>query len=65
MTRIVTASGYTQADSGLFAAILVTCGTIGSVIVGVLVDKTKRYQLIIIVILILDIGTLYFIHTLK
>jgi cyanate permease len=57
MTRIVTASGYTEADSGLFAAILVTCGTIGSIIVGVLCDRTKRYQLIIIIILVLDTGT--------
>ena len=45
---MVLSQGYTADDSGLFGALVVISGTIGSIIVGVIVDQTKKYKVALI-----------------
>ena len=48
--------GFSAQDTGLFGALIVVSGTVGSVAVGVIIDITKKYKVALVSLLSLLVG---------
>ncbi|EFC38354.1 predicted protein [Naegleria gruberi] len=46
LNQVIQSKGYTPFDGSKFNIIMMVCSVIGSIVMGILFDKTKRYKLI-------------------
>lgn len=52
LEQLITPQGYTSEDAGLFGAIIIVAGLLNSFFVGLIMDKTHAYRLILKILLI-------------
>ncbi|CAF1291911.1 unnamed protein product [Didymodactylos carnosus] len=66
LEQIIEPCGYTSNDAGVFGAIIVVVGLIGAGLIGVIMDKTHYYRLILKLLVVLACCSgIYFILVLR